>query len=63
MNLSTLNNTAKKSLHAVKAIIHRSDNKLLLQKRDNNPEIPYPLHWRFFSEEKFEVEKTFHESS
>ena len=51
MNLSTLNSTSQKSFHAVKAIIYRSDNKLLLQKRDDNPEIPYPLHWNLFGGE------------
>ena len=51
MNLSTLNSTSLKSFHAVKAIIYRSDNKLLLQKRDDNPEIPYPLHWNLFGGE------------
>ena len=51
MNLSTLNSNNQNSLHAVKAIIYRSDHKLLLQKRDNNPEIPYPLHWNLFGGE------------
>ena len=61
MSLSTLNNTSKKSFHAVKAIIYRSDKKLLLQKRDNNPEIPYPLHWNLFGGE-VEVGENFHEA-
>ena len=51
MNLSTLNNDSQQSFHAVKAIIYRSDNKLLLQKRDNKTEIPYPLHWNLFGGE------------
>ena len=51
MNLSTLSNNRKQSYHAVKAIIYRSDNKLLLQKRDNNPKISYPLHWNLFGGE------------
>ena len=51
MNLSTLSNNRKQSFHAVKAIIYRSDNKLLLQKRDNNPKISYPLHWNLFGGE------------
>ena len=44
MNLSTSNETLK----AVKAIIYRSDNKILLQKRDQSKEIPYKLKWNFF---------------
>ena len=51
MNLSTSNKNTKNSFHAVKALIYRSDNKLLLQKRDDNPEIPYPLHWNLFGGE------------
>jgi 8-oxo-dGTP diphosphatase len=61
MNLFTLNNTSKKSFHAVKAIIYRSDKKLLLQKRDDNPEIPYPLHWNLFGGE-VEVGENFNEA-
>ena len=44
MNLSTSNETLK----VVKAIIYRSDNKILLQKRDHSKEIPYKLKWNFF---------------
>ena len=48
MNLSTSNNI---ELRAVKALIYSANGKILLQKRDNNKSIPYPLHWNFFGGE------------
>ncbi len=35
-------------LHAVKALIYRSDGTLLLQQRDMAPGLPFPGFWTFF---------------
>jgi len=34
--------------HAVKALIYRSDGRILLQHRDNTPGLPFPDTWSFF---------------
>jgi 8-oxo-dGTP diphosphatase len=34
--------------HAVKALIYRRDGKMLLQQRDEIPQLPFPGHWTFF---------------
>lgn len=49
MNLYISNNDS--SLKAVKAVIYRDDGKILLQKRDGNPNIPFPYHWNLFGGE------------
>lgn len=34
--------------HAVKALIYRSDGRILLQQRDHAPGLPFPGFWTFF---------------
>ena len=33
---------------AVKALIYRRDGRLLLQQRDDTPDLPFPGYWTFF---------------
>lgn len=35
-------------VHAVKALIYRRDGQMLLQQRDDTPDLPFPGHWTFF---------------
>lgn len=39
---------SSQQLHAVKALIYRSDGTLLLQQRDMTPGLPFPGFWTFF---------------
>lgn len=34
--------------HAVKALIYRRDGRMLLQQRDDTPDLPFPGYWTFF---------------
>lgn len=45
MSLFILNKNVNR---AVKAIIYRSDGKLLMQQRDSFEDLPFPSHWNFF---------------
>ncbi|MDC1296504.1 WbuC family cupin fold metalloprotein [Alphaproteobacteria bacterium] len=48
MNLYSSNNKFVKNNVAVKAIIYRSDGKILLQQRDSKKGLPFPSFWNFF---------------